>query len=159
MLQKPFSLLALLALHTQGVASFLPQQRVYRQVTPPGRIFTNQRQHPPITPNLSEKVVRLIPRGGSAMKLSPSSIVPTIIANLQSGPMGILALSGVTWSVVLPLTLYKKIYGIGVAYGFSVAAAGLTMLNVMSSSSNNAVLLAKACGFYGVRLGSYLLRK
>ena len=88
-------------------------------------------------------------------------MISTIISSLQSGPSGILALSAVTWSVVLPLTLYKKMYGIGVAYGFSVAAAGLTMLNVLStpSSSQSAVLLAKACMFYGVRLGSYLLRK
>ena len=92
------------------------------------------------------------------MNLSPSSIIPTVISGLQSGPWGILALSAVTWSVVLPLTLYKKIYGIGVAYGFSVAAAGYTMLQVLSSASSNAVLLAKACMFYGIRLGSYLLR-
>jgi hypothetical protein len=78
---------------------------------------------------------------------------------LQSGPYGVLALSAVTCSVVLPLTLYKKVYGIGVAYGFSVLAAGYTILQVMAPSSHAATLLAQACMFYGARLGSFLLRE
>eukprot|EP00980_Cylindrotheca_fusiformis_P027588 scaffold21455_cov116-Cylindrotheca_fusiformis.AAC.5 len=89
--------------------------------------------------------------------MSPSSVTSVIASNLQSGPYGILALSAITWSVVLPLTLYKKMYGISVAYGFSVLAAGYAMLQVMSSSSQAAILMAQACMFYGARLGGYLL--
>jgi steroid 5-alpha reductase family enzyme len=83
--------------------------------------------------------------------------IAAISSSLQSGPYGVLALSAVTWSVVLPLTLYKKVYGIGVAYGFSVFAAGLALLKVFPSEATSGVLLAQACMFYGARLGSYLL--
>jgi steroid 5-alpha reductase family enzyme len=85
--------------------------------------------------------------------------VSVVSSALQSGPYGVLALSAVTWSVVLPLTLYKKVYGIGVAYGFSVFAAGLALLQVFSGGNSAAAgpLLAGACMFYGARLGGYLL--
>ncbi|KAL3935049.1 MAG: hypothetical protein SGBAC_009361 [Bacillariaceae sp.] len=157
--QKIVCFLALLAAGTQCVASFIPQQHHVAFDAFQRTRLIHQRQQPSVSQNLSQKVVGSIPRGGSTLDLSASSIIPTIVSSLQSGPTGILALSAITWSVVLPLTLYKKIYGIGVAYGFSVAAAGLAMLNVLatSSSSQSAVLLAKACIFYGARLGSYLL--
>lgn len=83
--------------------------------------------------------------------------ISAISSGLQSGPYGVLALTAVTWSVVLPLTLRKKVYGIGVAYGFSVFAAGLALLKAFPSDATSGVLLAKACIFYGARLGSYLL--
>jgi steroid 5-alpha reductase family enzyme len=90
-----------------------------------------------------------------------SQILSWITPNLQSGPLGVLALTAVTWSVVLPLTLYKKVWGIGVAYGFSVCAAGLTLLQLFASSSLDPLsassLLAKACVVYGARLGGYVL--
>lgn len=157
--QKVVYFLALLAAGTQCVASFVPQQQHVASDAFQRTRFIHQRQQSSVSPNLSQQVVGSIPRGGSALDLSASSIIPTIVSSLESGPTGILALSAVTWSVVLPLTLYKKIYGIGVAYGFSVAAAGLAMLKVLatSSCSQSAVLLAKACIFYGARLGSYLL--
>jgi steroid 5-alpha reductase family enzyme len=105
-----------------------------------------------------------IPRGGASLSSLPIASlgegISLVTSNLQSGPFGVLALATVTSSVVLPLTLYKKVYGIGVAYGFSVFAAGLALLNVFSANASSAasgVLLAKACMFYGVRLGSYLL--
>ena len=89
-------------------------------------------------------------------------VMSAITSSLQSGPFGIPALLSVTWSVVLPLTLYKKVYGIGVAYGFSVFLAGWTMLQVLapgplSSPLSAGMCLAAACMFYGVRLGGYLL--
>jgi steroid 5-alpha reductase family enzyme len=82
-----------------------------------------------------------------------------VSSTLQSGPYGVMALSAVTWSVVLPLTLYKKVYGIGVAYGFSVFAAGLALRQVFSGVNPAAAgpLLTGACMFYGARLGGYLL--
>jgi steroid 5-alpha reductase family enzyme len=108
-----------------------------------------------------EKVI--IPRGGAMEPLSSLPVasigeaVALVSSSLQSGPYGVLALSGVTWSVVLPLTLYKKFYGISVAYGFSVFAAGLAVLTTFSSGIGVGALLAKACMFYGVRLGGFLL--
>jgi steroid 5-alpha reductase family enzyme len=113
-----------------------------------------------------------VPRGGAAssslvLQSLPQHIVGLVSSSLQSGPCGILALSAVTGSVVLPLTLYKKFYGISVAYGFSVLAAGWTMLKVFSTASSAASsvldpmgagsLLAKACMFYGFRLGAFIL--
>jgi len=149
MQHKIIYFITLLAANIQGVAAFLPPQRLHLNPA-------HQRKRP--TSTQSQDVVGSIPRGSGALSLSPSSIVSTITSGLKSGPLGILALSAVTWSVVLPLTLFKKIYGIGVAYGLSVAAAGLVMLKVLSTStsSESAILLAKACMFYGARLGSYL---
>ncbi|CAJ1945432.1 unnamed protein product, partial [Cylindrotheca closterium] len=131
---KAIYFITLLAPNIQHVVSFLPQQHVPSDTTVPHhQEKRHQQQHPSVSTNLSQQAARSIPRGGSALNMSPSSMVSTIVSSMQTGPWGILALSAVTWSVVLPLTLYKKIYGIGVAYGFSVAAAGLTMLKVLST--------------------------
>jgi hypothetical protein len=153
MLSKIFLFLVLTVANIEGSVSFLPTglSKARANVTPTvshRQPSPKQPQHPAIA----------IPRGGS-LEMSPSSIIPIITSNLQSGPYGVLALSAVTCSVVLPLTLYKKVYGIGVAYGFSVLAAGYTMLQVMAPSSHAATLLAQACMFYGARLGSFLLRE
>ena len=97
-----------------------------------------------------------------AMSEAIGAVLTLVSSNLQSGPFGVVALWGVTFSVVLPLTLYKKIYGIGVAYGFSVCAAGYAMLKILnpaSSGSAAATLLSQVCMFYGFRLGSYLIAR
>jgi steroid 5-alpha reductase family enzyme len=123
-----------------------------------------------------QKVATSLPRGGddySTMSSSSSSsssalsslpiaslaeATAAVTAGLQSGPYGVLALTAVVASVVTPLTLYKRFYGISVAYGFSVGAAGWALLNVFSASTGTASdLLAKACVFYGARLGGYIL--
>ena len=108
-----------------------------------------------------------ISRGGALMTTSTSlgalpmvsQVLSWVTPNLQSGPLGVVALSAVTWSVVLPLTLYKKVWGIGVAYGFSVCAAGLALLQLVSNADpmSASSLLAKACVAYGARLGGYVL--
>jgi len=78
-------------------------------------------------------------------------------SSLQAGPYGILSLTAVVWSVVLPFSVYKKFYAFSVGYGFSVFAVGLALLTVFPSDAKSGILLAKACVFYGARLGSYLL--
>jgi hypothetical protein len=142
MLSKIVLFVVLIVANIQGSVSFVKPTVSHRQPSP----------------KQPQRTAADIPRGGS-LEMSPSSIIPIITSNLQSGPYGVLALSAVTCSVVLPLTLYKKVYGIGVAYGFSVLAAGYTMLQVMPASSQDATLMAQACMFYGARLGSYLLRE
>jgi steroid 5-alpha reductase family enzyme len=119
----------------------------------------------PSRPKTSTTLKPIVPRGGATIPLSSLPVaalgeaMSVVSSTLQSGPYGVLALSAVTWSVVLPLTLYKKVYGIGVAYGFSVFAAGLALLQVFSGVNPAAAgpLLAGACMFYGARLGGYLL--
>lgn len=95
------------------------------------------------------------------LHLVTSSLVgDTFGGGALSGITSVLGLTAITWSVVLPLTLYKKLYGIGVAYGFSVAAGGLALLQVLPPSgaaAGPAVLLTQASIFYGVRLSLYLL--
>lgn len=94
-----------------------------------------------------------------SLAFDPTSILSSLIVpNLQTGPFGIFALSTFTGSVVVPLTLYKKGLGTGVAHGIGIAYAGFAMLRFMSSStSTHSVLMAKACIFSGLRLGSYML--
>jgi len=77
-----------------------------------------------------------------------------VTTNLQNGPFGPLALSLVTWSVVLPLTVYRKLYGISVAYGFSVFWAAFVLSQIFGATGN---CLAQAVMFYGFRLGGFLL--
>lgn len=120
---------------------------------------THHQQLLPLSKPQQAATCTTLSRKGSLLALSPTSIIPVIASNLQSGPFGVLALTAVTWSVVLPLTLYKKFLGIGLAYGFSILAAGYSMLQVMSSPSPHAVLMAQACIFHGARLGCYMMRK
>ena len=119
----------------------------------------------PSRPKTSATLNPIILRGGATVPLSSLPIatlgeaMSVVSSTLQSGPCGVLALWAVTWSVVLPLTLYKKIYGISVAYGFSVFAVGLALLQVFPgvNPASAGPLLAGACMFYGARLGGYLL--
>jgi hypothetical protein len=145
-------LIALASIH--GSVSFLP-------TLPLAKVQSKKStHHQQLLPSPKpQQAVTTLSRKGSLLALSPTSIIPVIASNLQSGPFGVLALSAVTWSVVLPLTLYKKFLGVGIAYGFSILAAGYSMLQVMSSPSPHAVLMAQACIFHGARLGCYMMRK
>lgn len=90
--------------------------------------------------------------------MSPAEISSIVTSNLQPGPYGILSLTCIASAVCVPLAQIKKLYGIGVAYGFSVAAIGATLLHTYGETSS--VLptsLAYATIFYGLRLGSFLL--
>lgn len=161
MMSKHILLLALIvAINIRASTSFFLPKDILKHHTA-ANVRVPSASHKKTSPKIGQPLQKVanIPRGGS-LKMSPSSIASMITSNLQAGPYGVLALSAVTWSVVLPLTLYKKVYGIGVAYGFSVMAAGYTLLQIMSaSSSQSAILMAQACIFYGARLGGYLLRK
>lgn len=78
--------------------------------------------------------------------------------NLQSGPLGVVALFSIAASVCLPITQIKSLYGIGVGYGGSVAAIGLALRTVLApTKSSLADILTQAVVFYGVRLAGYLL--
>lgn len=83
-----------------------------------------------------------------------------ITSSLQSGPYGVLGLTGVATSVVLPLTLYRQAYSFSVGYGFSVLAMGVILMkefNVALDLASPASLLTSAVLFYGARLGAFLL--
>ena len=83
----------------------------------------------------------------------------SVSSALQTGPYGVLALTGVASSVVIPLTLFRQAYSFSVGYGLSVFAMGLSLYNQFNIGISNAPLslLATAVMFYGARLGSYLL--
>ena len=83
----------------------------------------------------------------------------TVSSALQTGPYGVLALTGVASAVVVPLTLFRQAYSFSVGYGFSVFAMGLALYNQfqIGVSSSALSLLATAVIFYGARLGSFLL--
>eukprot|EP00980_Cylindrotheca_fusiformis_P027586 scaffold21455_cov116-Cylindrotheca_fusiformis.AAC.3 len=111
-------------------------------------------------PRRTARPVTRITRNGSS--LTQTLMMPAVVTSgLQSGPLGVLALSVVTGSVVVPLTLYKKVLGTGVAHGLGVLAAGSVMLRAMphgNSSPAHAILMAQACVFYGARSAAYMFR-
>lgn len=89
-----------------------------------------------------------------------NSMIPSIVTTaLQSGPWGIVAMSGIASSVVLPLTMYRQGYSFSVGYGFSVAAMGVAVASTFGIGMTTASplsLLAAGVVFYGTRLGSFL---
>lgn len=90
----------------------------------------------------------------------PSTLFPTLITSaLQSGPWGVVALSAVASSVVLPLTMIRQGYSFSVGYGFSVATMGLYTMKTFGIAPGTSPLSLLALGvvFYGVRLGAFLL--
>ncbi len=110
--------------------------------------------------------IQKLPRGGDTSTATTStllqnSMIPTVVSSaLTSGPWGVVALSGVATSVVLPLTMYRQGYSFSVGYGFSVATMGLVIAKTFGLSLTSASplsLLALGVIFYGVRLGSFLL--
>lgn len=80
-------------------------------------------------------------------------------ASLQTGPMAVVALSILVSTVIIPLTLYRWINSITVAYGYSVAFVAYRLscaFSVPNYYSDAASLLAAATIFHGLVLGSYL---
>ena len=108
-----------------------------------------------------------LPRGGDLLTAATTStaiqnsMIPTVVSSaLQSGPWGVLALSGVAASVILPLTMYRQGYSFSVGYGFSVAAMGFTIskaFGICLATASPLSFLVLGVIFYGVRLGSFLL--
>ena len=61
-----------------------------------------------------------------------------ITSNLRSaGPSykTILSLSVLIWSVLLPITLYKKVYAFSVGYGYSVMVTSIVLLYIVFPST------------------------
>jgi steroid 5-alpha reductase family enzyme len=79
-------------------------------------------------------------------------IIPLITGSLQSGPFGVLGLWAIASAVVIPCTLYRQAFSFSVGYGFSVMAMAIVLGKLFGFSP-----LVMASGFYGARLGSYLL--
>ena len=122
---------------------------------PTNRISKFERSSKNIFP---ERVVHEI-RGGSDTSLNSAMIPAAVDSALKSGPLGVVALTGVASSVVLPLTLYRQGYSFSVGYGLSVFAMGLTIFQTfqIGFSLSPLSLLASAVMFYGARLGTFLL--
>jgi len=137
----------LILIQLPSSAGFLPQKSATRQLS------------------------HLPPRGGEITTVTTSStslqnsIIPAAMSSmssmLQSGPWGVIALSGVASSVVLPLTMYRQGYSFSVGYGFSVATMGWFIAKTfrisLVSTTSPVSLLALGVIFYGARLGSFLL--
>lgn len=121
----------------------------------------------PVTVKTATRQFPHLPRGGDLLTAATTStsiqnsMIPTVVSSaLKSGPWGVLALSGVAASVILPLTMYRQGYSFSVGYGFSVAAMGFTIaktFGICLATASPLSLLALGVIFYGVRLGSFLL--
>jgi steroid 5-alpha reductase family enzyme len=101
-------------------------------------------------------------RGGSSQLHALMPIIPDAVsfvtANLQAGPLGVLALTSIAASVCLPMTQIKNLYGISVGYGSSVAAMGLVLrLTFGPAAGSFGDILTQSTIFYGARLAGYLL--
>eukprot|EP00548_Thalassiothrix_antarctica_P013094 CAMPEP_0194169094 /NCGR_PEP_ID=MMETSP0154-20130528/3789_1 /TAXON_ID=1049557 /ORGANISM="Thalassiothrix antarctica, Strain L6-D1" /LENGTH=335 /DNA_ID=CAMNT_0038880337 /DNA_START=30 /DNA_END=1037 /DNA_ORIENTATION=+ len=95
-------------------------------------------------------------RGGGLYSVNISAIKSA----MEAGPLGVLALTGIACSVVVPLTMYRQGYSFSVGYGFSVFAMALALTKTFQIGLFNLTplsLLATAVMFYGARLGAYLL--
>lgn len=109
------------------------------------------------TPDISTNIC--ISRGGSDTALNSVMLPAAMDAALKAGPLGVVALTGVAGSVVLPLTFYRQGYSFSVGYGLSVFAMGLAVFQSfeIGFSLSPLSLLATAVMFYGARLGTFLL--
>jgi len=77
---------------------------------------------------------------------------------LSSHALGIPALAGIGFGVILPLTLYRQAYAFSVGYGFSVAAMGVALLLHFQPPLASLGALQTGCvAVYGLRLGLHLL--
>jgi steroid 5-alpha reductase family enzyme len=104
-------------------------------------------------------------RGGSQLDAIPASLASTagaavsvIASSIQSGPYGVLGLTGLASTILLPLTQIRNTYGISIGYGLSVAAMAMvlrTTIGVVPFGLED--VLTAAVVFYGLRLSSFLL--
>mmetsp|Transcript_22177 Transcript_22177/g.28482 ORF Transcript_22177/g.28482 Transcript_22177/m.28482 type:complete len:345 (+) Transcript_22177:110-1144(+) len=121
----------------------------------------------PITSPIGSNILNV--RGGddtlttSSTSLNGVSMACTttaITSAVQSGPLGIIALSSIAASAVVPLTMYRQGYSFSVGYGLSVFAMGLAVSSIFSVpllSLSPLSLLSSAVMFYGARLAAFLL--
>ena len=123
-------------------------------------------------------------RGGALLQATgagAASCAMATAAAMQSGPLGVAALTLIGSFVIAPLTLYRQGYSFSVGYGFGIMAMGLSLLKVfwdeslmysalaLASAANSGgefvsyltqsspILLVASMLFYGFRLGSFLL--
>mmetsp|Transcript_16122 Transcript_16122/g.44634 ORF Transcript_16122/g.44634 Transcript_16122/m.44634 type:complete len:404 (+) Transcript_16122:101-1312(+) len=105
-------------------------------------------------------------RGGAIIEGATVALTNSLQGDATA--MGILALTTVASTAILPLTLYRQAYCFSVGYGLSVAAMGLTLWNVfrdslVASSGPTpfpaSLLLVSSLVVYGIRLGTYLLAR
>ena len=155
------------SLNIKAGIAFLPSNSL-------GHGTTYHRALPNHARKLSPPSVVDLPRGGDSVgiggmssttalnSVTVHSLVPAAVeAALQSGPYGVLALTGVASCAVVPLTLYRQGWSFSVGYGFSVFTMGLVLYNTFKigllSVTSPLSLLALAVMFYGARLSSFLL--
>jgi len=88
-----------------------------------------------------------------------SSLPELVTTSLQSGPYGVLALTGLAAVVTVAITQYKSLYGISVGYGLAVATLAVALhraFRLPMAISSSSLWLTAGLFFYGVRLAAYL---
>lgn len=97
-----------------------------------------------------------IPRGGDTeLNMATGPVLDLLYPMLQSGPYGVLGLTAVAATAVVPLTIYKQMYSISVGYGAAIFLIGLC-LQLAFQPVNLGTAFTGALMFYGIRLSSYL---
>lgn len=100
-----------------------------------------------------------IPRGGETkLNMAAQPIFENLLfPALQSGPYGVVALTAMAATAVMPLTLCKQLYAISVGYGAAIFLIGLGLQMAFQPTALVGQAFIGALMFYGLRLGSYLL--
>ena len=100
-----------------------------------------------------------IPRGGETElnMATPAIFESLLFPALRSGPYGVVALTAIAATAVVPLTLYKQLYAISVGYGAAIFLIGLGLQMAFQPTALVGQAFIGALLFYGFRLGSYLL--
>lgn len=80
-----------------------------------------------------------------------------LVSQLQSGPFEIMALTGLSCIILVPITQYMTRYGFTVGYGLCVGWLGLCLWKAFFAglTRTNHLLLVSVV-FYGLRLGGYI---
>jgi len=93
----------------------------------------------------------------TALSALPVGVALSLSTNLKSGPFGVLALTGVAASVLIPITQVRNFYAITIGYGLSVAAMGLVLNETFKPPVTSiGGFLTTVVIAYGIRLASYL---
>ncbi|CAB9507829.1 Protein of unknown function (DUF1295) [Seminavis robusta] len=118
------------------------------------RIISSPQETTPPTTSYNS-VALTIPRGGAALNMA--SVETLIIPALQSGPWGIVALTGIAAVAVIPLTLIRQLYSISVGYGMAIFLAGISLQHAFGLPAKSlGGLITGGLMFYGLRLALYL---
>ena len=100
----------------------------------------------------------------SALQAVSMDTMMTLTTNvLKTGPFGVIGLTGIAASVVVPFTMIRQGYSFSVGYGYSIMMMGLVIAQTFGidllavNLSSPLALLNLVVIFYGFRLGSFLL--